>query len=284
MKKGLDVSEGQGLINWEEVLKDSLEWAIIRVGVGSDSIKQDDKQAVRNMDECERLGIPYGVYLYSYAMTLESAKSEAAHMLRMINGRNPRLGVWYDMEDADHYKAQRGFNAYEKRREITDFCLAFCNAINDAGYNVGIYANLDYWRNVLYANELEKWPRWLAQWGPDNPSLECAIWQYTSKGHASGITSQGLDLDYLYKEYDKIFEIEPIKPIQYTRQINGMPIISRGSRGKAVKIWQIICGADPDGVFGPNTENATRAYQKKYGLTVDGIVGPQSWNAGVNTI
>ena len=59
------------------------------------------------MQECERLGIPYAVYLYSYALKVENAVSEAKHALRMIEGFNPVLGIWFDMEDADGYKSRK---------------------------------------------------------------------------------------------------------------------------------------------------------------------------------
>lgn len=60
-----------------------------------------------------------------------------------------------------------------------------------------------------------------------------------------------------------------------------MPTIKYGSKGKAVKIWQIIVDVEPDGDFGPDTEEATRKFQQKKNLTVDGIVGSKSWNAGL---
>ena len=63
-----------------------------------------------------------------------------------------------------------------------------------------------------------------------------------------------------------------------------MPLIKRGSKGKAVKIWQIIVGVNDDGDFGPATEAATRKFQKAHGLDVDGIVGKFSWAAGLNSV
>lgn len=65
-KMGIDVSEHNGQINWEQVKASGVEFAIIRCGYGQNKTGQDDKQWIRNVTECERLGIPYGVYLYSY--------------------------------------------------------------------------------------------------------------------------------------------------------------------------------------------------------------------------
>ena len=75
--KGIDVSEFQGNIDWDKVKADGIKFAILRVGFGMDITSQDDKHIERNISECERLGIPYGVYLFSYANTVEKAKSEA---------------------------------------------------------------------------------------------------------------------------------------------------------------------------------------------------------------
>ncbi len=62
-----------------------------------------------------------------------------------------------------------------------------------------------------------------------------------------------------------------------------MDTIRKGSKGKAVKIWQIIVGVNPDGIFGSGTEAATRTFQRQHGLSVDGIVGKQSWKAGLES-
>ena len=63
-----------------------------------------------------------------------------------------------------------------------------------------------------------------------------------------------------------------------------MPIIKEGSKGKAVKIWQIIVGTDVDGIFGEKTKAATIAFQKKKKLEEDGIVGAKSWRAGLESV
>ena len=88
----IDVSSYNGFIQWDN-MKNYIEGTIIRIGYGSDIQSQDDAAAIRNMDECERLGIPYGVYLYSYALDYYDAASETAHALTLLKGRYPELGV-----------------------------------------------------------------------------------------------------------------------------------------------------------------------------------------------
>ena len=84
MKKILiDVSEHQGVIDWEKAMY-HIDGTILRCGYGGDNPDQDDECFRRNADECTRLGIPFGVYIYSYAKTIDGIKSEAAHVLRLI--------------------------------------------------------------------------------------------------------------------------------------------------------------------------------------------------------
>lgn len=63
-----------------------------------------------------------------------------------------------------------------------------------------------------------------------------------------------------------------------------MTTIRRGSKGKAVKVWQIIVGTAPDGNFGGGTESATKNWQASHGLTADGIVGAKSWKVGLESL
>ena len=181
---GIDVSEHNGIIDWEAVKKSEIDFAIIRCGYGKDDSSQDDKLFVRNISECERLGIPYGVYLYSYAADREGARSEAEHVLRLIGNRKPICGIWIDMEDADGYKQKNGI-PYSAGVEI---CDEFCKIMESKGYYTGIYANLDWLTGPLNDPMLEKYNKWVAQW---NSVCEYGgtyvMWQYTSSGTVSGI-------------------------------------------------------------------------------------------------
>ena len=192
---GIDVSKHNGEVNWDAVKNTGIQFAMIRVGYGDDLSNQDDTQAVRNMQECERLGIPYGVYLYSYAMNTdgaaESAVSEANHVKRMIAGHNPELGIWYDIED----DCQNSLS----NEQLADIAVRFLEEMRPCGYDLGIYANLNFWNSRLNSERLDGYKRWVAQWAD-----ECTyngtyhFWQYTSKGIVDGIAGN-VDMDIWYK-------------------------------------------------------------------------------------
>ena len=205
MRKGIDVSKHNGTLDWEKIKADGIEFAVIRIGHGNDVELQDDSQANFNMDECERLGIPYDVYIYSYALNESDAESEVKHMLRMIKGRKPH-NIWYDMEDADGYKAKNNIPLNAANAELyTRICATFTTEIQLAGYkNVGIYASKSVLEDIIGKEYLEHGDIkvWVAQW-----NKECTyqgrydMWQYTSDGIVNG-SSARTDMNYYYGSFD----------------------------------------------------------------------------------
>lgn len=186
--KVIDISQWQGQIDWETV-KPNIDAAIIRCGWGSDYIGQDDSYFEYNCSECERLGIPYGVYLYSYATSVDMAISEANHALRLIEGKNLSLPVFFDSEESG-----TEYNASAK-------AMAFCEAIQNAGYKAGVYASLSWWDNYLQG--VSGVYVWCARWQSDSPGMDCDIWQYTSDGSVPGITGR-VDMNDCYMEIEEM--------------------------------------------------------------------------------
>lgn len=195
---GIDVSKNKGTIDWEKVKADGIQFAIIRVGYGSNIEKQHDPQAIRNMSECERLGIPYGVYLYSYAKTVytvdeknpQSADSEADHVLGMIKGFNPTLGVWYDIEDASQNSLTND--------QLKDIAMHFLGKVENAGYDAGVYANLYFWKTRLTSEDYNQYNRWVAQWNDKcTYTGDYIMWQYTNSGTVNGINGN-VDMNIYY--------------------------------------------------------------------------------------
>lgn len=185
----IDVSEHQGLIDWEKV-KPEIHGAILRCGYGSDFPGQDDTQFKRNANECTRLGIPFGVYLYSYADSAEKARSEAAHVLRLVEGYQLSYPIYLDLEEPG---TQKG--AVERA------CI-FGDIIEKAGYWCGIYANLNWWENYLIG--LERFTKWVAQYYRvcEYTGAHLDIWQYSAKGQVPGVRGP-VDMNECYRDFPR---------------------------------------------------------------------------------
>lgn len=187
--KVIDVSEHQGVINWETV-KNNVDGVILRCGYGDDIISQDDVQWQRNIQECERLGIPRGAYLYSYADTDAHAQSELKHLLRLLKGHTFQLPIYLDCE-------QNGTQWYAPTA-----CRIVCEGLKAAGYTPGVYANLNWWNN--YLTGVTAYTRWVAQY---NSHCDYAgsydIWQYSSNGSVPGIAGR-VDMNWCYKDFAQL--------------------------------------------------------------------------------
>ena len=213
--KGLDISDHQGVIDWRAV-QTSTNFAILRVGFGNDEPGQDDSQLLNNIRGCEDNNIPYGIYIYSYALNVDEARSEAQHVLRLLQNtqNNFRLGVWFDMEDADGYKARRGITTANGQL-LSDICDTFGSIIQNNGYQVGIYASLSWLNGPLNDSRLDKYQKWVAHWnGPvtyseainhsTSYSKPYKLWQFCSDGHIIGVGGgvSNVDLDLGYNIFD----------------------------------------------------------------------------------
>ena len=192
--QGIDVSEHQGRIDWDAVKASGIDFAILRVGFGAPSWGgRVDYQFNRNVSECERLGIPYGVYIYSYAFDNQQAADEASMVIDCLSGHNPRLPVYYDLEDNE-------IIAHGRQSGIASRAQTFCNKISAAGYKPGIYANLNWFKNILTDPVFKSgsWDHWIAQynWRCDYTG-NYSFWQYSSSGKVPGINGN-VDMNYAY--------------------------------------------------------------------------------------
>lgn len=171
----IDVSEHNGKIDWAKVAP-HIDGAIIRIGYGQDSTSQDDKRAEENIKGCINNGIPYGIYLYSYADTPAKIPSEIAHMQRWLDKTNPKLGVWYDLEESSC-------------RALFPYCITLFTSVY--GNEGGIYMSASDAKLFLKTGMKRKW---VASWGKNTGRVPAAqykpdaeFWQYTSKARIPGI-------------------------------------------------------------------------------------------------
>ena len=188
--KGIDVSYHNGTIDWKKVKQSEVEYAIIRCGYGT-----NDKKWEENVKGCIDNNIPYGVYLYSYADTVEKASSEADHAIRLLQGKKFKYPVYYDLEEEAIRKKL-------SKTEIANIAKTFCNKLSAKGYTVGIYANKDWFTNYLTDSCFNNWTKWVAQYNTVcNYQGKYDMWQCSSTGRVPGI-SGNVDLNYSYSPFE----------------------------------------------------------------------------------
>lgn len=233
--KGIDVSAWQGNIDWNKA-KSQIDFAILRVGYGSNLAKQDDKTFKKNADACTKLGIPFGVYIFSYANNTAKASSEADHVLRLIKGYKLALPVYYDLED--EYTTGKCSNA-----TILAIAKTFESKVTKAGYEVGFYANKYWWTNKMTDTYYNSFSKWVAQY-----ASKCSykgsydMWQYSSEGSVKGIKGD-VDLNYLYKELVKDDSINVGDKVKitgtYAASAYSEEALNTKAKGKTVYVTKI---------------------------------------------
>ena len=184
MLKGIDVSVYQGVIDWEKV-KPQIDFAIIRCGLGDDIKSQDDKQFERNYVECVRLGIPFAVYFFSYAVNKEKVTKEIAHIKRLLNGKKINAPIYIDVENTKGLDWRTISNA-----DMLGIMQEFNAQLNALGYKMGIYSSRSaFWNEKM----TDKWYNGISKWVAEYDdkvhdfNRPYDIWQNTSKGRIDGI-------------------------------------------------------------------------------------------------
>ena len=189
--KGIDVSHHNGSIDWDRVKKAGIEFAIIRCGHGHNLSTGGDAYWLRNISEAERVGMPYGIYFYSYATTVAGVRKEAATTVKLLKGHKPSLPVFYDMEDV----TQKGLSNKLKNQMAT----AYCDDVTAAGYKAGLYS-YKYWLEGYMSTFISNtnYPIWVAQYSSKTTYKgDYCMWQYTSRGKVDGIPGY-VDMNYWY--------------------------------------------------------------------------------------
>lgn len=181
--KGIDVSEHNGAINWQDVVDDGNEFAIIRLGWGNQHL---DKRFYDNFNGALDAGLKVGIYYYSEATDASEAAAEAEFALYVMQdaGITPdmlAMGFWFD-EENDNWKSER----LTDPEEITDICTTFINTLEEAGYHCGLYANYDYLANVIDMSRLSGVPVWCAQYNIQCDYDGASIWQCTDSHFING--------------------------------------------------------------------------------------------------
>ncbi len=215
-KTGVDVSQWQGTINWEKAKTAGVQFAMIRAGFGQNN---PDPQFERNITECNRLGIPCGIYWFSYAYTEAMAAKEAEYALAAVAKHTLEYPIAFDFEgDSADYALKKGVTV--TKTMISAFARAFCGKVSAAKYSPMIYTNPDYLSRYYDAAIPKDYDIWLAQWPskPDlnsKPALAGGLWQFTNSGSIDGITGR-TDRNAAYIDYPVVLREKGLNGLNVT--------------------------------------------------------------------
>lgn len=238
---GIDVSEHNKGIDFAS-LHPRPSFVIVRASYGC--VK--DKCVEQFIKDLDKLAIPYGVYCYSYALSIESAEKEASFLLKMIANWNVRCGVWYDMEDADGYKARKGL---QSPLLITGMCKAFCSMVENAGYYTGIYASKSWFGSKIIG--LDQFDKWVAYWGTPNDGKKRTDTSSMGSMQQYSSTYGKLDVDCTFQDLS-VYNTHPKK--------------QKSLDEYAVEVWE---GKWGNGNVRKNALNATKYGYSKIQSRVD---------------
>lgn len=196
---GMDVSEHQGWIDWQQVAQAGVQFVILRAGFrgSTEGGLYEDEHFEENYAQARQAGLQVGVYFFSQALSAQEAEEEAAYVCGLLEGKTLELPVYYDLEAENSERLPE-----LSEIPMTQCAEAFCRRVEQAGYRGGVYFNQHYGYRYLDLQRLQNYDLWLAEYG-DAPTFtnrfDCL--QYTANGQVDGITGDvDLDLRFLPEE------------------------------------------------------------------------------------
>ena len=207
VKRGIDVSSFQGDIDWNKVVDDGVDFAIIRLGIrgyGSGKLVLDSKFE-QNIKGALASGIDVAVYFFSEALTPEEAVEEAEFAMAALEPYKIRCTLAIDIEDVSDESARTKVLTQE---QWTDNCIAFCNRIKEEGYSPLIYGNMESMMLMLdisRLNDIPKW--WAAYYDYFYYPYDFTVWQFSEKGSIKGIKEK-VDLNIAFDGWVSMQRIE----------------------------------------------------------------------------
>ena len=200
--KGIDVSEFQKIIDWQQVKNTGIDFAIIRAGYrgwGSGKLVTD-MFFDRNIKEATKVGMDIGIYFFTQAVTEDEAREEARYTVNLLSKYN--VPIRYPIAiDTERTPPGNGRGDGISKSQRTKVVQAFCQEIEKAGYKSMIYGNRNWLLNDLEIENLSQYDIWLADYiNTTSYKYPYTIWQYTSSGTVNGIAGR-VDMNIGYKRY-----------------------------------------------------------------------------------
>lgn len=194
---GIDVSKWNGKIDWEIVKAEGVDFAIIRCGYRGSSSGWliEDPYFYQNLEGAKKAGIQVGVYFFTQATDLVEAVEEASMVVSLLGDAKLDYPVFIDTEGAGGNGRADNLDPGTRTAVVN----AFCQTIQNAGMEAGVYASRNWYLNNLNVDELNGQKIWLAEYR-QTPQYEGRydMWQYTSSGSVAGIEGRvDLNISYL---------------------------------------------------------------------------------------
>lgn len=202
---GIDVSEHNGYINWGK-LKGKIDFAIIRAGYGKNHV---DNKLIENINGCSSIGIPYGMYWYSYAYTEEMAVNEAKYICDIAKSYHPLYPICFQW-GSESEKYANGKNIFISDAKRVSIARSFLDYIESHGHYAAIYCDKAYY-NKGFSKLGKSYDIWFADWNAAAPGSPCTIWQSANTFSINGITGN-VNADISYINYGALASTKP-KPI-----------------------------------------------------------------------
>ena len=260
-KKGVDLSSANGSVDMNKIKAAGYDFVMLRCGYGNDDTSQDDSRFESNVKKAEAAGLPWGAYIYSYALDTNEAKSEAQHVIRLLRGKKPTMPIALDMEDADGYKRRNGMPT---NNELVKICETFLSTIKKAGYYPMLYASLSWLDNQLNNKSLQNsYDIWCAQWNSvcQYDGSRLGMWQYGGETNYLESNSNWTGAKVLdekgFEKGDETYGVFALKELILI----------------AKKLGVITQGVDENNAFGDGTEAAVNQILKRGGYAQNGIAG-----------
>lgn len=194
-KIGIDVSKWQGKIDYEKVKNEGVEFVFIKLG-GQYGIGKEyylDPKFNENYEGFKSVGIPIGLYFYSYANSVTSAKNDALWVINQIKDYEIDLPIAFDWENWSSYN-----NFHMSFNTLTNSANMFMKTIKEHGYKPMLYSSKNYLVNYWLKKD---YPVWLAHYtNKTDYTGDYFCWQRTSLAKISGITENTVDFDICYIE------------------------------------------------------------------------------------
>lgn len=225
MQKGslvIDISQHNGYVDFSKFKNHNIEGVILRLGwIGNKNNHTMDTYFETYYQKAKANGIPVGIYVYSYVKSYNNMVLACNWIKEKIKGKSFELPLFIDMEDSSTIGSGK--------EDLTNQAIYFNKFFTSQGYTTGTYANLNWFTNYLDISKLVEWKIWCAQYNSKlTLKWKCDLWQYTSSGIFSGVTTSRVDCNKVMCDCN-VPEPKPTNPTNESEVFVDMKVYQNGS-------------------------------------------------------